>query len=92
MEKLQYGNIVLSNIIPFNLKNCFAPCVPMCKSNFVVLMNTPEILPVVRDGKITTRKIMKLGFSYDHRLIDGAQSVNIIKKSLEVFNNPEKYL
>lgn len=92
MKKIQYGNIVLSNIGPFDLKNCFAPNVPMCKSNFVMLMNSPEILPVVRDGVITTRKIMKLGITYDHRFIDGAQSVLFVKKALDVFYNPEKYL
>ena len=92
MKKLQYGNIVLSNIGPFNLKDCLAPNVPMCKSNLVMIMNTPEIVPVVRDGKITTRKIMKLGITYDHRCIDGAQSVLFVKKALDVFYNPEKYM
>ncbi len=42
--------------------------------------------PVVRDGKVVVRDIMKITLSSDHRIIDGAQAAgfaNLIKTKLE---------
>jgi pyruvate dehydrogenase E2 component (dihydrolipoamide acetyltransferase) len=42
--------------------------------------------PVVRDGKIVVRAIMKITVSADHRIVDGtkaAQFANAIKSKLE---------
>jgi pyruvate dehydrogenase E2 component (dihydrolipoamide acetyltransferase) len=42
--------------------------------------------PVVRDGKVVVRSIMKMTLSSDHRIIDGAMAarfINAVKKKLE---------
>jgi pyruvate dehydrogenase E2 component (dihydrolipoamide acetyltransferase) len=42
--------------------------------------------PVVRDGKIVVRQMMKLTLSCDHRIVDGAlgaKFINGIKQKLE---------
>jgi pyruvate dehydrogenase E2 component (dihydrolipoamide acetyltransferase) len=64
--------------------------------NFTAIINTGEAAilavsstlpqPVVRDGKVVVRQMMKTTLSSDHRLVDGAMAarfVNAIKAKLE---------
>ena len=46
--------------------------------------------PVAIDGKVEIRPIMYLALSYDHRIIDGKDSVGFLVKVKEVLENPEK--
>ncbi|MEX1001145.1 MAG: 2-oxoglutarate dehydrogenase complex dihydrolipoyllysine-residue succinyltransferase [Crocinitomicaceae bacterium] len=45
--------------------------------------------PVVIDGEITVRPIMYVALSYDHRIIDGKESVSFLYKVKEMLENPE---
>ncbi|MCG3149327.1 MAG: Dihydrolipoyllysine-residue acetyltransferase component of pyruvate dehydrogenase complex [Verrucomicrobiae bacterium] len=64
--------------------------------NFTAIINTGEAAilavsstlpqPVVRDGKVVVRQIMKMTLSSDHRIVDGAMAakfINAIKAKLE---------
>ena len=44
--------------------------------------------PVVIDNEITIRSMMYLAFSYDHRIIDGKESVGFLIKIKELLENP----
>lgn len=44
--------------------------------------------PVVRDGKIEARPVMYLALSYDHRLIDGKDSVSFLVRVKELIEDP----
>ena len=44
--------------------------------------------PVVVDGKITIRPMMYVALSYDHRIIDGRESVGFLCKVKEYLENP----
>ncbi len=48
--------------------------------------------PVVVDGKITIRPMMYVALSYDHRIIDGRESVGFLCKVKEYLENPVEYL
>jgi len=48
--------------------------------------------PVVVDGEIVVRPIMYLALSYDHRIIDGKESVSFLVKVKEMLENPEKMI
>ncbi|MFD1552245.1 dihydrolipoyllysine-residue succinyltransferase [Putridiphycobacter roseus] len=48
--------------------------------------------PVVVNGEIVVRPIMYLALSYDHRIIDGKESVSFLVKVKEMLENPEKML
>lgn len=45
---------------------------------------------VVINGEIVVRPIMYLALSYDHRLIDGKESVSFLVKVKEMLENPER--
>jgi 2-oxoglutarate dehydrogenase E2 component (dihydrolipoamide succinyltransferase) len=44
--------------------------------------------PVVRDGQIVIRPMMYLALSYDHRIIDGRESVGFLVKVKQCLENP----
>ncbi|UKN00834.1 2-oxoglutarate dehydrogenase complex dihydrolipoyllysine-residue succinyltransferase [Paracrocinitomix mangrovi] len=48
--------------------------------------------PVVVDGQIVVRPIMYLALSYDHRIIDGKESVSFLVAVKEMLENPETML
>ena len=48
--------------------------------------------PVVIDGKITIRPMMYVALSYDHRIIDGRESVGFLCKVKEYLENPVEFL
>ena len=45
--------------------------------------------PVAIDGKVEIRPIMYLALSYDHRIIDGKESVGFLVKVKEMLEKPE---
>ena len=48
--------------------------------------------PAVVDGKVVARPMMYLALSYDHRLIDGEQSVKFLVRIKELLEDPPRLL
>ena len=48
--------------------------------------------PMVIDGKVEVRPMMYLALSYDHRIIDGRESVSFLVRVKELLENPELML
>ena len=58
----------------------------------VLGMHAIQDRPVVRDGQVVIRPMMYLALSYDHRIIDGREAVNFLKKVKEYIEEPEEML
>lgn len=48
--------------------------------------------PVVISGQVVVRAMMYLALSYDHRIIDGRESVSFLVRVKELLENPEQLL
>jgi 2-oxoglutarate dehydrogenase E2 component (dihydrolipoamide succinyltransferase) len=48
--------------------------------------------PVAENGHVVIRPVMYLALSYDHRIIDGRESVGFLVKVKEMLENPERML
>ena len=48
--------------------------------------------PVAIDGKVEIRPIMYVALSYDHRVIDGRESVGFLVAIKEALENPQEHL
>ena len=67
-------------------------------SEFTALINPPEACilavgamtptPVVRDGEVTVRQIMKVTLSCDHRVVDGATGAKFLQTLKKILENP----
>jgi len=55
-------------------------------------MHAIQERPVARDGEIVIRPMMYLALSYDHRLIDGREAVNFLKRIKEFVEEPDEML
>jgi 2-oxoglutarate dehydrogenase E2 component (dihydrolipoamide succinyltransferase) len=48
--------------------------------------------PIAINGEVVIRPIMYLALSYDHRIIDGKESLSFLVKVKEMLENPERML
>ena len=48
--------------------------------------------PVAANGEVVIRPMMYVALSYDHRIIDGRESVGFLAKVKEMLENPVKML
>jgi 2-oxoglutarate dehydrogenase E2 component (dihydrolipoamide succinyltransferase) len=48
--------------------------------------------PIAENGQVVIRPIMYIALSYDHRIIDGRESVGFLVKVKEMLENPERML
>jgi len=55
-------------------------------------MHSIKDRPVAVNGKVEIRPMMYVALSYDHRIIDGKDSVGFLVKLKELIENPAKLL
>ena len=55
-------------------------------------MHKTEDRPVVMNGQIVIRPMMYVAMSYDHRIIDGRESVTFLKRIKEQIEDPRRFL
>ncbi len=48
--------------------------------------------PIVKDGQIVARPIMYLALSYDHRIVDGRESVSFLVRVKELLEDPSRLI
>jgi 2-oxoglutarate dehydrogenase E2 component (dihydrolipoamide succinyltransferase) len=48
--------------------------------------------PVAENGQVVIRPVMYIALSYDHRIIDGRESVGFLVKVKEMLENPERMI
>ena len=48
--------------------------------------------PVAIDGKVEVRPVMYVALSYDHRIIDGKDSVGFLFLIKQLLENPERMI
>lgn len=55
-------------------------------------MHKIEDRPVVKNGQIVIRPMMYVAFSYDHRIIDGSESVSFLVRVKDCIEDPSRIL
>jgi 2-oxoglutarate dehydrogenase E2 component (dihydrolipoamide succinyltransferase) len=55
-------------------------------------MHTIQERPVAVDGEVVIRPMMYVALSYDHRIVDGRESVGYLKRVKELLEDPVKLL
>ena len=53
-------------------------------------LNKMRDAPAVFEGKITSRKIMRVDLGFDHRILDGGDAVRFLIDFKDLMENPEK--
>lgn len=66
-----FGSIMITNIGSLGLDVAYAPLVPFSRVPIIIALGAVTPTPVVRDGAVVVRQIMKASATFDHRFIDG---------------------
>jgi len=88
IEDLQGGTFTISNGGVYG-SMLSTPILNLPQSGVLGMHNIVE-RPVVIDGEIKIRPIMYLALSYDHRIIDGKESVSFLKMIKENLEDPRR--
>ena len=88
IEDLQGGTFTISNGGVYG-SMLSTPILNLPQSGVLGMHNIVD-RPIVVDGEITVRPVMYLALSYDHRIIDGKESVSFLKMVKENLEDPRR--
>jgi 2-oxoglutarate dehydrogenase E2 component (dihydrolipoamide succinyltransferase) len=90
VDEMQGGTFTITNGGVFG-SMLSTPIINPPQSAILGMHNIVE-RPVAENGQIVIRPIMYVALSYDHRIIDGRESVSFLVKVKEMLENPERML
>lgn len=90
MEEMQGGTFTITNGGVFG--SLLATPIINPPQTGILGMHKIEQRPIVEDGEIVIRPMMYLALSYDHRLIDGKDSVQFLVSVKELLEDPSRLL
>jgi 2-oxoglutarate dehydrogenase E2 component (dihydrolipoamide succinyltransferase) len=90
IEEMQGGTFSITNGGVFG-SMLSTPILNIPQSAILGMHNIVE-RPVAINGQVVIRPIMFLALSYDHRIIDGRESVSFLKKVKELLEDPSRLL
>lgn len=87
-----FGAAMITNVGVFGLEMGWAPLVPFSRTPMIMTVGTITEKPVAQNGAVVIKPILPLGFTIDHRIIDGFLAGKGAKYLKEIFENPEEHL
>jgi 2-oxoglutarate dehydrogenase E2 component (dihydrolipoamide succinyltransferase) len=90
MEEMQGGTFTITNGGVFG--SLMSTPIINIPQSAILGMHKIQERPVVVDGQIVIRPMMYVAVSYDHRIIDGRESVSFLVRVKELLENPELLL
>jgi pyruvate/2-oxoglutarate dehydrogenase complex dihydrolipoamide acyltransferase (E2) component len=86
VPKDPFGSVMITNIGSLGLEVAYVPLVPYSRVPILLATGAVRDTPVVEDGAVVIRKVMKINATFDHRYIDGfhaAAMSRILKRWME---------
>jgi pyruvate dehydrogenase E2 component (dihydrolipoamide acetyltransferase) len=91
MQQDRFGSVIITNIGALGLQSAFTPLTPCARTPFVAAVGKPFDGIVAMDGTPRVQKRIKIGFTFDHRYIDGYHGAKLLRHFIRVFEVPDKY-
>jgi 2-oxoglutarate dehydrogenase E2 component (dihydrolipoamide succinyltransferase) len=90
LEEMQGGTFTITNGGVFG--SLLSTPIINIPQSAILGMHKIQDRPVVVNGQVVVRPMMYLALSYDHRIIDGRESVGFLVRVKELLENPELLL
>ncbi len=90
MEELQGGTFTITNGGVFG--SLMSTPILNLPQSAILGMHKIQERPIAMNGQVVIRPMMYLALSYDHRIIDGRESVGFLVRVKELLENPEQLL
>ncbi|NKB53322.1 MAG: 2-oxoglutarate dehydrogenase complex dihydrolipoyllysine-residue succinyltransferase [Rhizobiaceae bacterium] len=88
MDDMQGGTFTISNGGVYG--SLMSTPILNAPQSGILGMHKIEERPVVRNGEITTARMMYLALSYDHRIVDGKEAVTFLVRVKESLEDPQR--
>lgn len=83
-----FGSLMITNVGSLGIEVAWAPLVPYSKVPLLLTLGAITDKPVVVEGKVEVRPVMKIGITFDHRFMDGVHASVMSKHFIECFKDP----
>jgi 2-oxoglutarate dehydrogenase E2 component (dihydrolipoamide succinyltransferase) len=90
IEEMQGGTFTITNGGVFG--SLMSTPIINIPQSAILGMHKIEERPIVVNGQIVIRSMMYLALSYDHRIIDGRESVSFLVRVKELLENPDQLM
>lgn len=91
MQEDRFGSVIITNIGALGLKSAFTPLTPVSRTPFLAAVGKPFDGVVAIDGQPVVQQRIKIGFTFDHRYIDGFHGAKMLRHFTKVFENPDNH-
>lgn len=91
LQEDRFGSVIITNIGALGLDSAFTALTAVSRTPFLAAVGKPYDGVVAVDGQPTVQKRIKIGFTVDHRYIDGFHGAKTLRFFRKIFENPEKY-
>jgi pyruvate dehydrogenase E2 component (dihydrolipoamide acetyltransferase) len=85
-EEMERGTFTISSLAQFDIT--FFTAILNPPQSGILTVGKVEEKPVVRNGQVVIRRIMREGLSVDHRIIDGAVAAQFLQSLKKKLENP----
>jgi len=86
IEEMERGTFTISSLAQFDIT--FFTAILNPPQSGILTVGKVEERPVVRNGQMVIRRMMKEGLSVDHRIIDGAVAAQFLQSLKKKLENP----
>jgi len=87
-----FGSVMITNVGSLGIDIAWAPLVPYSRVPLLLTVGAVQDKAVVVEGSIQIRKILSIGITFDHRLVDGVHAAEMAKDFKAFFANPTEFL
>ena len=77
MPKDLFGSVMITNVGSLGLPYALVPLVPYSRVPLVLALGSIEERAVVEDGQLAVRRVMDVGATFDHRILDGGHAAKM---------------
>lgn len=89
-EKDPFGSVMITHIGTLRLSKACTPIAPYTRIPMVIAVGKATEKPWVIDDEIVPRKVVTIGFTFDHRIMDGIHFASFIQELSTYFNHPNE--
>ena len=86
LEEMERGTFTVSSLAQFDI--VFFTAILNPPQSGILTLGKMEEKPVVKEGQVVIRKIIRQGVSVDHRIVDGAVAARFLQGLKEKLENP----
>lgn len=90
MPQDAFGSVMITNVGTLGVSAAWAPLVPFSRVPMLLTIGAMEDRPWVVDGRVEVRPVVRMGITFDHRLMDGAHAADMQKIFLEFMREPSR--